>query len=252
LIPRWHITGGELFELARPVSFALSALISTWVLASARRRGFAFYMVAAWTLGTLFFPLILLPIYLLVCLLRRRPQRAAHSTKQEEENAAPFDEPAQDSLHPHARLRLLLPPLYLLAVLSFGALYYYQEAQSVDAHLARANRARLLDQHERAIDEYRAALKLEENAHTRNLLGVELVAANRLEEALAEFRAAERAGEADDDLPYRIANTLDALGRSSEAVPEYQKFLKTRRCTAEYPDPWCAAASARAGNKLSR
>lgn len=91
---------------------------------------------------------------------------------------------------------------------------------------------------------------MEENAHTRNLLGIELAAAGQLEAALAEFRAAERGGEPDDQLPYRIAMTLDMLNRSNEAVPEYQKFLNTRQCTESYPDPQCAAARARVGSKL--
>lgn len=143
-----------------------------------------------------------------------------------------------------------MPLLYLLAVLSLGSLLYYQDARSIDAHLARANQARLLGQRERTIREYRAALSLEENAHTRNLLGIELAADNQLIEALDEFRAAESAGEADDDLPYRIAATLDALNRPDEALPEYQKFLTTRRCTQAYPDPQCAVARVRVGRKL--
>ncbi|HEV7843111.1 MAG TPA: hypothetical protein VGO69_05405, partial [Pyrinomonadaceae bacterium] len=204
----------------------------------------------AWTLGTLFYTLILLPIYLLVLAARRGQKRAAQPTQQQEENAGPSNEPAENAPQTHTRLRRTLPLLYLLTVLSLGALYYYRDAQSVDAHLARANRARLLHQSERTINEYRAALQLEENAHTRNLLGRELADAGQLEEALAEFRAAERAGEADDELPYRIATTLDALGRPAEAVPEYLKFLKTRRCIAEYPDQECAAAWARVESKL--
>jgi hypothetical protein len=72
-----------------------------------------------------------------------------------------------------------LPFIYLLAVLSLGALIYYRDAQSLDAHLARANQARLLGKRDKTIAEYRAALKLEENAHTRNLLGIELAAAGQ-------------------------------------------------------------------------
>jgi tetratricopeptide (TPR) repeat protein len=140
----------------------------------------------------------------------------------------------------------VLPPvIYLLAVLSIGAFLYYRDAQTIDAHLSRANHARLLGQHDKTIKEYRAALTLEENAHTRNLLGVELVNAGQMEEALAEFRAAERGGEPDDQLFYRIATTLDALNRPAEAVPEYRKFLGTRLCTESYPDPQCEAARAR-------
>lgn len=255
--PRWQISAGELFELTRPAAFALSALVSTWVLASTRRHGFALYAVAAWTLGTLLFPLIILPIYLIVRAARRRQQRATQPIEQPpEEDNAPTAGPIPESTTEQTqeeqaarqaplRLRLLLPLLYLLAALSTGALFYYRDAQGIDAHLARANRARLLGQRDRTINEYRAALKLEENAHTRNLLGIELAAAGQWEEALAEFRRAERGGEPDDELPYRIAAMLDALKRPSEAVAEYHKFLGTRRCTDSYPDPQCAAARIR-------
>lgn len=253
---RWHISAGELFELTRPAAFALSALVSTWVLASARRRGFAFYWVAAWTLGTLFYPLIVLPIYLIVRMARRSAQeRAPQSAATQDDNIATLElttqaptEPTQPAQKTHQRLRWTLPALYLLAVLSCGALYYYRDAQSIDAHLARANQARLVGRRDQTIREYRAALQLEENAHTRNLLGIELAAAGQLDAALAEFRAAERGGEPDDALPLRIANILDALNRTAEAVPEYQKFLGTRRCMDSYPDPQCAAAKIRLKN----
>jgi hypothetical protein len=262
LNPDWQISAGELFELTRPASFALSALASTWVLASSRRQAFPVYAVAAWTLGTLFYPLIILPVYLIVRFARRRPQqqqqRAAQLIERQEDNNAPTveptleptTEPAQTAPQLRPRLRRTLPLLYLLAVLFIAALFYYRDAQSIDAHLSRANQSRLLGQHDKTIKEYQAALKLEENAHTRNLLGIELVAAGQLEEALAEFRTAERGNEPDDQLPYRIAVTLDALNRSAEAVPEYQRFLGTRRCTVEsYPDPQCTAARARVSSK---
>lgn len=255
----WQISAGELFEWMRPAAYALSALLSAWVLASARRYRFPLYQVAAWTLGTLLYTLVVLPVYLIVRADRRRQQQASQTAEQpsaEEDDAPatgatiePDDEskpPAQEARPP---LQWTLPVLYLLAALAAGALFYYRDAGGVDAHLARANRARLLGQQDRTISEYRAALKLEEDAHTRNLLGVELVTAGKAEEALAEFRAAERGGEPDDALPYRIALTLDALNRSSEAVPEYQKFLGTRRCTDSYPDPLCAAARIRVKSK---
>jgi tetratricopeptide (TPR) repeat protein len=273
---RWQISAGELFELTRPASFALSALVSAWVLASARRHGFHPFVVAGFTLATLFYTLITLPLYLIARAARRRRQfPASQPAEQQTKDTPPLkqaigpfpdsaaepcpvpDQETTQKLAPEVkpvleapgrlqlRLRRTLPLFYLFAVLSLGALFYYLDAQSVDAHLARANRARLLGQRERTIRELRAALRLEENGHTRNLLGIELVAAGQLEEALLEFRAAERAGEPDDELPYRIAGTLDALSRQPEALPEYQKFLDTRRCTGGYPDPQCAVARAR-------
>jgi tetratricopeptide (TPR) repeat protein len=266
LIPGWlSISAGELFELTRPAAFVLSALASTWVLASARRQSFALYAVAAWALATLYVPLVTLPIYLIVRAARRRATAVTTETAEPPEEktktttaTTPSVEPDAEELasehakpdgQPQPRLRYALPLLYLLAVLSLGSLLYYQDARSIDAHLARANHARLLGQRDKTIKEYRAALRLEENAHTRNLLGIELAAAGQLSAALDEFRAAERAGEADDDLSYRIAATLDALDRPAEALPGYQKFLSTRRCTTAYPDPQCAVARARVNSK---
>jgi tetratricopeptide (TPR) repeat protein len=256
LSPRWQISAGELFEWARPAAFVLSALCSAWVLSSARRHGLALLSVAAWTLGVLFYPFIILPIYLIVRAARRQPVRSPEAAAQAEENttplveqsAGPTPEPTEVVQKPSLRLRALLPLLYLLTVLSLGALFYYREAQSVDAHLAHANQSRLVGERDKTIREYRAALKLEEDAHTRNLLGIELAASGQPEEALAEFRMAERAGEPDDELPYRIAATLDALNRTTEAAPEYRKFLATQRCAASYPDAQCAAARARLGS----
>lgn len=254
--PFWPISAGELFELTRPAAFVLSAFVSAWVLASARRQGFTFYAIALWTLSTLFYPLIILPIYLIVRASRRRAMRAsARDANQTEETTSPSvklnaeqssEQPESiQKMHPARRLRRTLPLVYLLLVLSLGAFLYYRERQSLDAHLARANHARLLGQRDKTIREYRAALKLEENAHTHNLLGVELLTAGQLEEALAEFRVAQSGGEPDDELPYRIALILDALKRPEEAVAEYQKFLNTRRCASSYPDPQCAAARGR-------
>lgn len=272
---RWQISAGELFELTRPAAFALSALVSAWVLASARRQGFPIYTVAAVTLATLFYPLVILPLYLIARAARRQPKTSAQTAAQlettgdappVEQTTEPDSKPAVTTTTDDAattassertrqksapvtaqRLRRTLPLLYLFVVLSSGALLYFLDAQSVDAHLARANRARVLGQREKTIRELRAALRLEENGHTRNLLGIELAEAGQPEEALAEFLAAERAGEPDDELPHRIATTLDALNRHAEAVPEYQKFLNTRRCTDAYPDPQCEAARARVG-----
>jgi tetratricopeptide (TPR) repeat protein len=256
LSPFWPISAGELFELTRPAAFVLSALASAWVLSSARRYGFTLYAAAAWTLSTLFYPLIILPIYLIVRAARRRAMRAdatdreqteetpASSIQLNEEQSSEEQQPVEQS-RPALRMRRTLPLVYLLAVLSLGAFLYYREAQSLDAHLARANHARLLGQREKTIREYRAALKLEENAHTRNLLGIELLTAGQLEEALAEFRAAQSGGEPDDELPYRIAVTLDALKRPDEAIPEYQKFLNTQRCASSYQDAQCAASRVR-------
>lgn len=152
---------GELFDLIRPVVLLISALISTWVLASARKR-FSIYIAFAWALGTLLLPLVVAPAYLSVVLLWRTRLR-------------------------ERRWPVLLPVVYGAIVIGVIAFYFYVDRQSVDAHLARAAEAKLIDDHARAIREYRRALELEENPHTRKLLAMELVLAGQLMEAKVEF-----------------------------------------------------------------
>lgn len=152
---------GELFDLIRPLVLLISALISTWILASARKR-FPVYVAFAWAVGTLFLPLVVVPAYLSVILLRRRPVRAR-------------------------RWRVLLPLVYGVVVIAAIGVYFYVDRQSVDAHLARAAEAKLIDDHAAAIREYRRALEIEENPHTRKLLAMELELAGQMTEAKVEF-----------------------------------------------------------------
>jgi tetratricopeptide (TPR) repeat protein len=219
------VSAGQLFELMLPVWFALTALLSAWVLVSARRRGFGAATVTLWTLGTLFFPLIVLPLYLIARSFRRR----------DAENESPQALP----------LRRTLPLLYLATLLSLYALYFYIDSRSAEAHLMRANQARVRGQTERVIEEYRAALRVEDDAHTHNLLGKEYFAAARYEEALAEFRTAERMGEIDEELSFNIAVSLDLLNHTSEAVLEYERFLRDSLCREMSYDVRCEAARQR-------
>ncbi len=221
-----------------PVAFVVTLLISAWVLASARRRSFPLPIVILWTLGTLLFPLIILPLYLIVRSHRRRRE------KEREHEAGDSENQADESRAP-LRFRRTLPLAYLVLMLAGGALYYYKDWMSVDAHLARANQARLTDDKERVIKEYREALKLEDNAHTHNLLGKDLAAASRWDEALAEFRTAQSMGEPDDELPYNIAEALDKLHRGREAASEYEIFLRSALCTQTMPDNRCPIAQQR-------
>jgi tetratricopeptide (TPR) repeat protein len=237
---QWQISAAELFEFVRPAAWALSAIISACVLASARRHRFKSHWVAAWTLGTLFFPLIILPLYLIVSVRaerRERAQAAAPAARQPGTKAPSLSSTA---------LRRTLPALYLLLVLSLIALFFYRDYRSLDAHLWRANNAKLRGPHEKVIAEYRAALRLEDDPHTHKLLAIELAAAGHSEEALAEFRAAERGGEPDAQIPYLMGLRLESLGRRSEAAREYQRFLNGPLCTQALPDVNCATARARA------
>jgi tetratricopeptide (TPR) repeat protein len=235
-----QISAAELFEFVLPAAWALSALISACVLANARRAGFRFYTVAAWTLGTLFFPFIVLPLYLLARARVRRRERA-------QETSAQTDAATQSHTRTFAASlwRYLQAVLYLVAVLSIIAVYFYRDYRSLDAHLWRANNAKLRGPHSKVIAEYRAALKLEDDPHTRKLLAIELAAAGLNEEALAEFRAAERGGEPDALIPYYTGTALFSLGREREAALEYQRFLNGPLCTQVLPDANCATARSR-------
>jgi len=169
VIPRLNMPAGELFELIRPVVVVISILLSAWVLASARKR-FSIYLAFAWAVATLFLPFVVAPVYLVVVLFWRRPARSR-------------------------RWRFLLPLTYGAILLVGFGVYFRHESQTVDAHLARAAQARLTEDHATAIREYRAALTLENNAHTHKLLAIELANDGQLNEAKAEFRLAEQGGE---------------------------------------------------------
>jgi len=158
-----------LFDLIRPVVLLISALLSTWVLASARKR-FPIYLAFAWAAGTLLFPLIVTPVYFAVVMLRPPPVRAP-------------------------RRRPLLPLAYGTVLIASLSLYFYFDHQSVDAHLARATQAKLVEDHTTAIREYRQALTIENNPHTRKLLAIELAQIGNSNEAISEFRLAQQGGE---------------------------------------------------------
>ena len=141
--------------------------------------------------------------------------------------------------------RAAVPALYASALLAFGGLYFYRDAQSADARLLRANRAKLYGQHGRAVAEYRAALASDDDAHTRKLLALELAGAGRWDEALAEFQAAARADGDDDTLAFHTARALEATGRGADAADEYRKFLQSRTCAQTPPARLCEAARSR-------
>lgn len=228
---RWHwqISAGELFELFRPAALFLSALLSVWVLTSARRWGFKLVSAFAWTAGTFFLPLIVLPLYLVARSTKKRSLRAL-AGPDGLETTSPI------------RLRHSLPLIYGVALLLFIAGYIYRDYTSLDAHLARAEQRKVMNQHNRAIREYVAALQIEDNPHTHKLLGIELAEETRWEDALREFRAADTRREPDDSLPYRMGLVLTRLNRTAEAAVEYRRFLDSSLCRVEPPDVRCALA----------
>jgi hypothetical protein len=276
LTSRWQISGGEITEWLPPLLFAFSAVASAWALHDARRR-FPFYAVAAWTLFTLVYAPVVLPLYLVARLFRPHPAThhdapetntpretgiadltttggdglvetgAANAVAAHEESTGDTGEQDAPRLSPVIRASLCvkrhaLPISYAFALLSAGAVYFYRDYHSFDAHLVRAADARLLNRRDAAIREYRAALRHADDAHTRKLLGIQLAEDGQLEAALAEFRAAERGGEPDELLPYGVASALDALGRATEAAGEYQKFLQGSLCARPSPDARCVEA----------
>ena len=163
------MSAGQLFDLIMPAAYAVSALISTWVLASARKR-FQLHYALVLAVGTLFLPLIVLPIYLVLMMWRPK-------------------------IGPPKRWRFSLPLLYAVITLSVIGAYFYLDSRSVDAHLARATQAKLIEDSTTAIREYRQALSLEDNPHTHKLLAIELANAGFISEAISEFRVAEQGGE---------------------------------------------------------
>ena len=226
------ISAGEFFELLRPAASVLSVLISAFVLASARRIGVRLHWAFAWALGAFILPFVVLPLYLLVRLFRnRRGDLTGH-------DIAATESPATQQL----RFRFLLPAAYAILTLSLAGIYFYRDYNTVDAHLARASQAKLRSGPAKVIREYRAALALEDNAHTHKLLGLELAEAGQWSEALNELRLAERGGEPDESLPFRIAEALKASGEHSAALLEYRRFLNSHACTQQLPDTRCEVA----------
>lgn len=198
------MSAGELFELIMPAAFAVSAILSTFVLASARKR-FSFLNALAIALATLFLPLIVLPLYLALMFWRK-------------------------PVGPPRRWRYTLPLLYAAILLSGIGAFYYFDSRSVDSYLARAERAKLVDDYTTAMREYRGALALEENPHTRKLLAIQLVQAGQLTEAVSEFRLAQQGGEPDDAIHYYLGKLLERLNQNEQAKLEFQSFLITNTC----------------------
>ena len=217
---RTNMSAGELFELIMPAAFAVSAILSTFVLASARKR-FSFLNALAIALATLFLPLIVFPLYLATMFWRK-------------------------SIGPPKKWRYRLPVLYATILLSGIGAFYYFDSRSVDAYLARAERAKLVDDYATAIREYRGALALEQNPHTRKLLAIQLMQAGQLTEAVSEFRLAQQGEEPDDTIHYQLGRLLERLNQNEQAKLEYQSFLITNTCLQL--DPRCEDAR----NRLKR
>jgi tetratricopeptide (TPR) repeat protein len=208
VIPRLNISAGEAFELIRPIVVVVSILLSACVLASARKR-FSTFVACAWAVGTLLLPLVVLPLYLAVILIWQWPVRLR-------------------------RWRWLLPLACATVLLAGFVMFTRHENATVDAHLARAAQAKLVEDHAAAISEYRTALTIENNAHTHKLLALELMQAGHLREAISEFRVAQQGGEPDDFIHYHLGLVFERLELKGEARTEFEKFLLSTTCTQEH------------------
>ena len=213
--------------------FAAAALISVWVFHDARGRAeFGPPSVCAWALLTLLFPPVALPLYLAARLYTRRDDAADDSVEKDGEGETVEDGgEGPDAGRPRARRRLAPTILYTAALVIAGTAYFFADYRSFDARLARAERAKLHKRPDDAVRQYRAALGLREDAHTRKLLALVLLQTDRADEALAELHAAERADAADETLAFHTAEALGALGRHREAAAQYRRFLDGPSCT---------------------
>jgi tetratricopeptide (TPR) repeat protein len=230
----WQISAGEAFEVLRPAALVASALLSAWVLASARRWRFQPLVISCLALGSFLVPFVVVPLYLIARGWAKRRIRTADADSAE---------PSSISIDSRAvRGRFLWPLAYTLVLLSAIGVYLYRDYHSVDGHLARAEQAKVVGHPDRAISEFRAALALEDNPHTHKLLGIQLTEAGQVDEALSEFQLAEKGGEPDDSLPFRIAKLLTAKGDQEGSLREYQKFLDSPACKQKLPDDRCEIA----------
>ena len=199
-----NISAGQLFDLIMPAAFVFSALISTCVLASARKR-FKLPYAFALAVGTLFLPLIILPLYLAI-LLWRKP------------------------VGPRVSWRYTLPLLYATLTLSAIGVFYYFDSRSADAHLARAVQAKLVEDTQKAIREYRQALAVEDDPHTHKLLAIELAKDSQFSDAVSEFRLAQKGGEPDDSIHYQLGLLFERMNQTDQARVEFQSFVLTKTC----------------------
>ena len=199
------MSAGELFDLIRPVVTIISAVVATWVLASARRR-FPIYIALVVAVATFFFPLIVFPLYLAVLLLWRRSKSES------------------------VRWRFAIPLAFLAVTLGTIAIYKYIDDRRVDSYLSRATMARVANDPAGAVLEYRRALEIEESAHTRKLLANTLEDAGLFGEAIIEYRKAEQGGESDDTIPFHLALLLERRNQKSESLVEFKRFLGSKTC----------------------
>ncbi len=261
----WQLSAGDFSELLRPLSYICAALASAVLLAQLRRRNFhtrpSLALALLVFLLTFLFPFVLLPLLLALWIFARRDTLQDTSTERDTATASDATvttdgaeadesslarEPVKNRVYvlPHLK-NAALPLFYAAIILAFGAYFFIRDYKKFDAHVSRAHHAKLHGRDAQAMSEYRAALQSEDDAHTRKLLGLELEATGQTDDALAQFLAAERGGEADETLAYHIATTLAQLGRTTDAAIKYREFLRSPTCTQTRPPASCQDAQSR-------
>jgi hypothetical protein len=214
--PRINISAGELFELIRPAALILSALISTWVFASARRR-FPLYVALLWAGRDSF----------VSCQLFYRSTSSQAMIWHRSDSRLTFVG------------RIIMPLIYAAAVLG-GTLFYLRQERPWCRCSPGSGRLREgARNHREAIAQYQAALVESDDPHIHKLLGIELSAMNYWTDALGEFRLAQRGGEPDDLIIVHVAGLLNVLNQPNQARLEYERFLTSSLCTQQLPDERC-------------
>ena len=212
------MSAGELFDLVRPIVLLASAIVSTLILASARKR-FPFYLALLWAAAAFFLPLVVVPLYIVVAIFRV-------NTKGNLSTA-----------------RIVAPLLYLLLILSAILTYEYVNDRTVDAHLARASFAKANSDPNSAIQEYREAIKLEDDPHIHKLLALSLLEAGYILEAISELRTAELRGEPDDTIHFHLGLLLERVNMKGQSLKEFEEFAVSETCLRI--DSRCEAARQR-------
>jgi tetratricopeptide (TPR) repeat protein len=200
------MSAGELFDFIRPAVVVISAFLSTWLLVSARKR-FPLYLALPLAIAAFFLPFVILPLYFASLIIWPR-------TKVSD-----------------IKWRLILPLLFLTTILTVFSVYTYIDERTVDAHLSRASMAKVHSEPIKAIKEYREALRLEDDPHTRKLLAQTLDESGFFMEAITEFRRAEREGEDDDTIHFRLAILLEKIDHKGEALLEFKQFVVSKTCS---------------------
>ncbi len=232
--------------MLRPAAFFVAAIASAIALAGTRKRGFRMGWALVWALSTLAALPVIFPAYLIYCLFLSKARASVSSASNELAASSVLNEPVLTAQNRRTiGFRFLLPLTYLLVVCTAGAIFFYRNWHSVDSHLARANTARLMSKPEQTIAEYRQALAIEDNPHSHNLLGMELVQLGRWQEALVEFQAAEKGREPDPVLPYNLGASLEVTGQMAEADAVFYTFLESSFCAALPIDSKCVDAKRR-------